>query len=245
MVVPLARVVAAGARLTEPGSIAISVIIPTLNEIETLQHTLTNLFNEIDQTKVEVIISDGGSTDGTREIAGMFPCQLVTGKTGRARQMHIASIEANGEWLLFLHADCQLPTNWQQIFIEARHWGFFPVQLSGKHWLLRIIEFAMAWRSRITAIGTGDQGLFFRRDFYQKIGGFSDIPIMEDIAISKQARRLAKPTISRSHMVTSSRRWESNGICRTVLQMWALRLAYWLGASPKRLHRIYYPDHCR
>jgi len=234
-----------GARLTDSDSIAFSIIIPTLNEAETLQHTLTYLFTDLDKSDTEIIISDGGSTDGSLEIASDFPCRLISGKPGRARQMHRASSQAKGDWLLFLHADSVLPADWQKLVQGTKHWGFFSVRLSGKHWLLRIIETAMAWRSRLTRVGTGDQGLFFQRDFYQQIGGFSDIPIMEDIAISKQARRFAKPTISRSDIVTSSRRWEQNGICRTVLQMWGLRLAYWLGANPERLHRIYYPDHCR
>ena len=245
MVAPPVRAVVAGARLTESGSLAISIIIPTLNEVETLRHTLTNLYSNIDQAEVEVIVSDGGSTDNTIEIAGEFPCQIVLGKSGRARQMHDASLQANGNWLLFLHADSALPSNWQHTVKESKYWGFFQVRLSGNHWLLRIVETAMVWRSRLTSIGTGDQGLFFQRDFYQQLGGYVDIPIMEDIAICKQAKHHAKPTISRSQIVTSSRRWEKNGICRTVLQMWGLRLAYWLGAKPERLHRLYYPDHCR
>jgi len=238
-------VVVVGARLTESESIAISIIIPTLNEAETLPHSLDSLFTSIDQSEVEVIISDGGSTDDTLHIASQFPCRIVTANPGRARQMHHACQQAKGDRLLFLHADSYLPADWQLAVWQTRHWGFFPVQLSGKHWLLRIIETAMAWRSRITHVGTGDQGLYFHRSFYQQLGGFADIPIMEDIAMSKQARRLARPTIANSHIVTSSRRWEQNGICRTVLQMWSLRLAYWLGAKPERLHRFYYPDHCR
>ena len=231
--------------MTDSDGIAISIIIPTLNEADTLQNTLSSLFTRIDPTEVEVIVSDGGSIDDSLQITRQFPCRIVSGKPGRAQQMHRASDQAKGEWLLFLHADSNLPEGWRMTLTQSDYWGFFPVRLSGKHWLLRIIETAMTWRSRITRVGTGDQGLFFQQDFYQQLGGFADIPIMEDIDISKQARRLARPTIASSYIITSSRRWEQNGICRTVLKMWWLRLAYWLGANPERLHRIYYPDHCR
>lgn len=246
MVAPLARVVAVVARLVdEAGNSSISIIIPTLNEAAHLNQTLDALFKKIDQGKVEIIISDGGSHDSTIAIAETFPCQITSSKNGRARQMNQASQLAKGQWLLFLHADSGLPANWKSEVESAEAWGFFPVKLSGRHWLLRIIEYSMCWRSSFTSVATGDQGLFFRKSFFDQLAGFPEIPIMEDVAISKNARRFHQPKIASSAIETSSRRWEKNGIGKTIILMWWMRLAYWLGTSPERLHRLYYPDHSR
>ncbi len=245
MAVRPVRAVAVAVRLTDENNIAFSIIIPTFNEADTLNESLLDLFSKIDSTDVEVIVSDGNSSDDTPHIARSFPCRVISGESGRAQQMNHAGKQAKGEWILFLHADSYLPTNWRTNISKAQQWGFFPVRLSGSHRLLRIIEYAMCLRSSLTGIATGDQGLFFRQSFFRKLDGFANIPIMEDIAISKKARRQIKPDIASSAIVTSSRRWEQHGICKTVLQMWRLRLAYWLGVRPEHLHRIYYPNHCQ
>ena len=156
--------------------------------------------------------------------------------------MNVASQQALGNWLLFLHADSQLPDNWQDQLQQSNQWGFFPVKLSGEHWPLRIVESLINLRSRISRVATGDQGMYFRRSFFQAVGGFPEIPIMEDVAISKLARQKSTPSIGIVPVVTSSRRWQQNGIIKTVLLMWGLRLAYFLGVNPVRLHRIYYPN---
>ncbi len=119
-------------------------------------------------------------------------------------------------------------------------WGFCPVQLSGRHWLLRWVERGINWRSRTTGIGTGDQMLFVRRDCFEALGGFADLPLMEDVELCKRLRKRSRPLVLQEPVVTSSRRWEERGILRTVVQMWLLRLAYFLGVSPQRLHRAYY-----
>jgi len=218
--------------------------MPTYNEATHLGETLKALFESSDSGNLEVIIVDGGSNDQTIDVAEQFPCRIINNETGRAQQMNAGSLQAKGEWLVFLHADSHLPEDWQTTLRSARQWGFFPVKLSGRLWLLRIIEAAMSLRSSITSVATGDQALFFRRSFFKQIGGFAEIPIMEDICISKRARRYAKPIIATSPIVTSSRRWEENGLIKTVILMWWLRLAFWFGANPERLHRIYYPQHC-
>lgn len=234
------KVVAVGEHLPEFSAESVSIIIPVYNEASQLDASLNDLFEGIPgNARVEVILSDGGSTDNTLAIAKQYPCKIISGKTGRACQMNAACRHANGDHLLFLHADSTLPGDWLKQVQASQNWGFFPVKLSGRHWLLRVIESAISFRSRVSKVATGDQGLFFSQSFFHRLDGFPDIPIMEDIAISKRARKLSRPTIGRYPVTTSSRRWEQNGIIKTVFLMWGLRFAYWLGISPDRLHRIY------
>ncbi len=219
-----------------------SIIIPVLDEAARLDHALSALTADIERfSDCEIIVCDGGSVDDTRRIARRHPVQLIDAPRGRARQMNAAAARALGDWLLFLHADTRLPADWMQALTACpAPWGRFDVRLSGRHPLLRLVEALMNLRSRLTGIATGDQVLFFRRAFFERIGGFPDIELMEDIAISTRARALSRPACLRQRVVTSSRRWEKQGILRTILLMWRLRLAYWLGSDPKRLHRLYY-----
>jgi rSAM/selenodomain-associated transferase 2 len=233
------RAAAAGEHLPEFSGKSVSIIIPVYNEASQLDGSLKKLFDGLESSEIEVILSDGGSTDNTLLIAKQYPCKTLSSEIGRARQMNTASHHANGEFLLFLHADSSLPDDWLKQVKASQNWGFFPVKLSGRHWLLRIIETAINLRSRASKVATGDQGLYFRKSFFIDLKGFADIPIMEDVAISKRARGVSKPCIGRNPVVTSSRRWEQNGIVKTVLLMWGLRFAFWLGISPHRLHRIY------
>lgn len=245
-VVPQGKVVAAVERLTEAGGISVSIVIPVYNESSRLGYTLHKLFRGLaDKPAIEVIVCDGGSTDNTTEIARQFPCRVISSKNGRAAQMNTASHEANGDLLLFLHADSELPEQWYNEVIRMSDWGFFPIRLDGTHWLLRIIETAINLRSTISKVATGDQGLCFRKSFFDSLSGYPDILIMEDIAITKLARRKSRPFIAKRPVLTSSRRWDKNGIIKTVLLMWALRFGYWVGISPERLHRIYYPQQYR
>lgn len=224
--------------------VSISVIIPVFNEASHLKQNLQRLFASFEGlASVEVIICDGGSTDRSLQIAGQFPCQVTTSPPGRAHQMNAASklTLSDSDWLLFLHADTWLPVGWTTHLDNSSQWGFFPVQLSGRHWFFRVIEKAINLRSRWSSIGTGDQALFFKRTFFTSLKRFPLIPIMEDIAICKKARQVHKPNIAPDPVVTSSRRWEKNGIIKTILLMWRLRFAYWRGVDPIRLHQIYYP----
>lgn len=224
-------------------SVSVSIIIPVYNESAGLNQSLQRLFQSLPaEPAAEVIVCDGGSTDNTIEIAQQFDCRVVSSKNGRAAQMNLGSREANGKLLLFLHADSELPDQWYSEVTAITEWGFFPIKLDGTHWLLRIIEGAINFRSRISKVATGDQGLCFQKPFFEKLHGYPDILIMEDIAITKLARRISRPFIANKPVLTSSRRWEKYGVIKTVLLMWALRLAYWIGISPNRLHRIYYPD---
>ncbi len=220
-----------------------SIIIPTLNESTNLARHLAELVSGIDDpSQVEIIISDGGSSDDTVALAQQWPVKVINAARGRATQMNLGAQYASGDWLLFLHADTRLPTDWMSLIRDCRlPWGRFDLRLSGHHWLLRVVETAMNWRSRLSSVATGDQVLFFHRDFFHRLQGFPPIPLMEDVAISKQARKQSKPACIRQPVISSSRRWEENGILRTIILMWSLRFAYWIGIKPTTLHRWYYP----
>ncbi len=219
-----------------------SIIIPVLDEAARLDHALRELVAGIERfSDCEIIVCDGGSRDDSRRIARNHPVQLIESQPGRALQMNAGAERALGDWLLFLHADTRLPVGWMEAIEDCgAEWGRFDVRLSGRHPMLRVVETMMNARSRLGGIATGDQVLFFRRAFFRDIGGYPAIPLMEDIAISKTAKTRAAPACLRQRVVTSSRRWEKQGMLRTILLMWRLRLAYWLGADPERLHRIYY-----
>jgi rSAM/selenodomain-associated transferase 2 len=187
----------------------------------------------------EVLVVDGGSVDGTTELARPLCDHLVNAPRGRAHQMNAGARVANGEILLFLHADTVLPPDAAQVIFQsmAKHtWGRFDVNIQGSHPLLKVIAWSMNLRSRLTGIATGDQAIFVRRGVFP---GFAEIPLMEDIAFSKAMKRRGAPACLRSRVRTSGRRWESRGVLRTVLLMWWLRLAYALGADPARLAERY------
>ncbi len=220
--------------------------MPVLNEATTLIGTLSAL-QSLRATGHEIIVIDGGSDDGSREFAAGWADQVIRTECGRARQMNAGAALARHEVLLFLHADTQLPHNADKLIIDglqrsdgnSHQWGRFDVQLSGKNFLLRIIECGMNWRSRITGIATGDQAMFICRDLFQCVSGFPDIPLMEDITLSSTLKRHSPPLCLRQRVITSSRRWEQRGVIRTLLLMWRLRLLYALGANPQYLAKLY------
>ena len=218
------------------------IIIPTLNEAGHIEDNLRALINRLDADhKVDILISDGGSSDKTVVLAQIFPLSVIHSPRGRAAQMNSAARATRANWLIFLHADSCLPTGWMSaIECSDKLWGRFDVTLDGRHWLFRFIEKAINLRSCVSSVATGDQAMFFRADFFRQLGGFPDIPLMEDIAISKLARRHQRAACLQPAVITSARRWQKNGILRTILLMWLLRLAYWFGINPEQLHRIYY-----
>ena len=221
----------------------ISIILPVLNEAGALQAHLP-LLQEARTAGHELIVVDGGSRDDTAELAAALADCVLTTEPGRARQMNAGAAAATGDLLLFLHIDTRLPEGalavLQRLFVdEAVQWGRFDVQLSGAHPALRVIETMINLRSRVSGVATGDQALFMRSELFRSIGGFPDVPLMEDVAITKTLRRIARPLCLRERVTTSSRRWETNGIARTVLLMWWLRLLYVLGVAPARLHSMY------
>jgi rSAM/selenodomain-associated transferase 2 len=170
--------------------------------------------------------------------------QWVVAEKGRAKQMNKGASLARGRWFLFLHADTLLPVNFSSFLaalaMTKKQWGFFPLSLSGRHVFFRVIETAINLRSRLTAVATGDQCLFVSRRAFFEAGFFPEIALMEDVSLSKILRQVTAPLVGPEKVVTSSRRWERHGIIKTVLLMWRVRLAYFLGASPDRLVKIYY-----
>ena len=220
----------------------LSIIIPVLNEAGCLDQGLAKLFAlQWVRNHAEVIVSDGGSEDGSLDIASRYPCKIVHSNAGRATQMNTASKSAQGGYLLFLHADSSLPEDFHRFIEAGAKWGFYRLRLSDDAFVYRVIEAGINLRTRISHVAGGDQGLYFERYFFEALNAYPQIPLMEDIAICKRARRLAGPLIIDSAISTSGRRWQSQGVVKTVLLMWALRLAYWLGVDPRRLHKIYYP----
>ncbi|MCB1645194.1 MAG: TIGR04283 family arsenosugar biosynthesis glycosyltransferase [Pseudomonadales bacterium] len=217
----------------------VSIIIPVRNEAAVLPALLDQL-----QNVAQVIVVDGGSTDETRALALAGGASVVDSEPGRAGQMNLGAAQATGDVLVFLHADTKLPADF---LVQISHgiaagalWGRFDVRLSGTHPMFRVIAGMMNLRSRLTGICTGDQCLFVRRDVFNQVGGYPQIPLMEDIELSSRLRKLQRPCCIRSALVTSSRRWEAQGILRTILLMWKLRLKYFLGVPASKLVREYY-----
>ncbi|MDC3332609.1 TIGR04283 family arsenosugar biosynthesis glycosyltransferase [bacterium] len=229
--------------MTESG-IPLTIVIPTFNEALNIRGFLQKL-QPLRAQGCEIILADGDSEDGTPIIAKMWVDQVVVAPKGRAQQMNAGALRARGNKLLFLHADTSLPSNiidWLKWFVvqPEQSWGFFCVRLSGKSVAFRVIEKCINVRSRLTAVATGDQAIYVGRDQFRALGGFDDIPLMEDVSLSKTLKKISPPTIWDSPVITDSRRWEKRGTVATVLLMWKLRLMYWLGVSPNYLAKKYY-----
>ncbi len=218
-----------------------SIIVPTLNEAGRIADLLCALRGRF--PAAELLVVDGGSRDETVRQALPHSDQLLIGESGRAAQMNLGGRAARGEYLIFLHADSEPLISQAQLLsllANTPEWGFFPVRLSGKALAFRVIERFINWRSALTGVGTGDQMLYLQRDTFVRTGGFDAIPLMEDVAYCKRLKAKYPPVIPSAPVLTSSRRWEEQGVVRTVLRMWALRLAYFMGVSPTRLWRYYY-----
>ena len=222
---------------------ALSIIVPVFNEAQGLAAALTAL-TPLRQRDVEVIVVDGGSEDASAELARPYADQVLAAPRGRAAQMNAGAVAARSEVLLFLHADTQLPSGADRLVLDSlahssRRWGRFDVVIAGTNPALRAVAAAINFRSRLSGIATGDQAIFVHRDAFQRVGGFPDIPLMEDVALSRALKRLSRPVCLRAKVTTSGRRWEKHGVLRTILLMWRLRLAFFLGAEPAALARRY------
>jgi rSAM/selenodomain-associated transferase 2 len=225
----------------------LSIVMPVLNEATEIVSALAALARY--RTRgVEVIVADGGSRDGTVDLARPLADRVVTAPRGRSLQMNAGAAAANCDILLFLHADAQLPANADRLVLDGlahsgRVWGRFDVCINGGG-LFGLISFAMNWRSRLTGIATGDQAMFVTAAAFATAGGFPAIALMEDVALSAKLKRTGKPLALRARVATSPRRWRKHGTLRTVLLMWRLRLEFFLGADPAKLAQSYgYAEH--
>ena len=218
----------------------ISVIVPVLDEAEEIEATLRSAR---EPEVLEILVVDGGSRDGTVELVAAHGDTVITAPRGRASQMNAGARAARGGVLLFLHGDTRLPGGFGRAILDAVSdgaiGGRFDVDLRGRHWFLPWIAAGMNVRSRLTGISTGDQAIFITRRKFFDLGGFPDIPLMEDVWLSWRLRRAGRTVPLRLRVSTSGRRWEAHGVARTTLLMWRLRLAYALGASPAVLARRY------
>ncbi|HEX6158401.1 MAG TPA: TIGR04283 family arsenosugar biosynthesis glycosyltransferase [Burkholderiales bacterium] len=213
----------------------LSVVVPALNEACAIRAALEALA-PLRARGHEVIVVDGGSSDGTAELAAGWCDRVLTAPRGRALQMNAGARAARGDVLLFLHADTRLPPRADELVLDCPAWGRFDVRIEGRHRLLKVVAWAMNLRSRLTGIATGDQAIFVRRELFP---GFPEIALMEDLALCRMLKRIDSPSCLRERVVTSGRRWEARGVLRTIVLMWRLRLLYFLGASPDALARKY------
>ena len=221
----------------------LSIIIPALNEAHRIESTLTSLAPARERG-AQVVVVDGGSEDATVSIALRWADVVRRAPRGRASQLNAGAEGATGEILWFLHADSLPPAHGDIALVDAigeraMAWGRFDVKIESGRRSLGIVAAMMNLRSRATGIATGDQGLFATRALFEYAGGFAPQGLMEDIEFCRAARRIALPINLRARIITSGRRWEQYGVARTVLLMWALRLAYFLGADPDSLAARY------
>lgn len=229
--------------LTVTAAPRLSIIVPVLNEAAALPDLLSRLQPFLARG-CELILVDGGSTDDSRQIARAAGVMVVESVRGRARQLNEGAACARGEVLLFLHADTCLPDHADAEILAAlaakdHIWGRFDVQIEGRSRMLPLVASMMNWRSRWSGIATGDQAMFVIRAKFEAMGGFPQQPLMEDVELSRRLRRLSPPACLRSRVRTSGRRWDRDGPWTTILLMWRLRFAYWLGVPAERLARHY------
>lgn len=226
--------------MSAPIAGGISIVVPTLDE----EHAITETLRALREPGVaEVIVVDGGSRDRTAALARPLADRVVTSARGRGRQLNAGARLAKGGVLLFVHADSRPPAGFASAILAAvgrgAVGGRFDVELDGRGVGYRIVEAAINLRSRWTRLATGDQGQFVRRDVFEQLGGFPEVPLFEDLALALAMKRAGEVACLRARVRTSARRWRRGGLVRTVARMWLLRSLWALGVAPERLARFY------
>lgn len=222
-------------------AINLSVIIPVLNEAETIAQTLQYL----QAPTVEIILVDGGSSDPTVAIAKERGAKVILSpEPGRAIQMNTGAQYATADTLLFLHADTQLPLNYRQLVQETLAKpktvaGAFLLKINGQNPLLRLIEKGVNARSRFLQMPYGDQGIFLKKETFEKVGGFPILPIMEDFQLIRTLKKQGKIRLAAASVLTSARRWERLGVIQTTLMNQIIIIGYFLGIPPSQLKQWY------
>jgi len=221
--------------------VSVAIVVPVLNE----QRELPEFIRRLSALKAdELILVDGGSTDGSRALLAESGLRWIASDAGRAIQMNAGSIHCNSNILLFIHVDTVIDSSHVSAVRKAMAdagcvGGRFDVRLAGRHPALSVIGWFMNMRSRLTRISTGDQCIFVRRSLFETLGGFPELPLMEDIAFSALLRRAGRISCLKQRAITSGRRWELHGVIKTVLLMWKIRLLYWLGTPADELVLMY------
>jgi rSAM/selenodomain-associated transferase 2 len=221
----------------------LTIVVPVLNEAAIIVDALAALA-PLRARGAEIVVVDSGSDDGTPDLARPLADRVSAAPRGRGAPLNAGAALGSGDALVFLHADTALPPNADRLIAAAleRHaWGRFDLRIAGRHPLLAVVARMINWRSRLTGIATGDQAIFVTREAFLAVGGFPDLPLMEDIAISQRLKRLCRPCCIGAPVVTSGRRWEHHGVLQTIVLMWRLRLAYYCGVEPARLALRYGP----
>lgn len=223
-------------------STLLSVVIPVRNEAQSLPLLLDDLAG-LRAGGAEVIVVDGGSSDATYELAREKTDRVLVCEPGRAVQMNAGAALAQGEYLWFVHADTRVSAEalaaLQDALADRPLWGRFDVRLSGEGAAFKLIGKMISLRSRLTGVASGDQGIFVRREHFDAMGGYAPIALMEDLYLCRHLKQQARPRCINVALSTSSRRWQQNGVWRTVILMWCLRLAYYAGVNPTTLARHY------
>ncbi len=223
--------------------LSISIIIPTFNEAGNISMTLDNISKFVEQGH-ECIVVDGGSSDATASICSAYQVTFLHSEKGRATQLNYGASHASNAVLVFLHADSLLPDctvmEINKQLDNKTSWGRFNVKFTGKHFILGVIAALMNIRSCLTGIATGDQAMFVFKDIFESVHGFPEIPLMEDIALSKALKQYSAPACIKQAVITSSRRWETNGYIKTILLMWKIRLLYFFGVPADKLAKMYH-----
>lgn len=206
----------------------ISVIIPTLNEEKALPETLRRLLSQ--GCAMQVVVADGGSHDQTRQVAANTPhVEWISAPPGRASQMNAGANLARGDWLLFLHADTWLPRGALQCITSLGaevSAGCFRQRFSGSHWFLRLVSRLHNWRCQRTRIIYGDQAMFMRRELFERLGGFPEKAVLEDVAISERLLSCTRPVLLPQTVTTSSRKFEQRGAYRSFFDIVVILCCY-------------------